>query len=150
MKLTTYQKRIVNQAIGYIRESIPEKGEAISKTDLAMVLPTLRLRGKEREHFLVILLDSQNRLITDEILFSGTIDAASVYPREVVKFGLKHNAAAMILAHNHPSGECEPSQADIRITATLKTALAMVDIRVLDHIIVGSDKCTSLASRGEM
>ena len=95
-------------------------------------------------------LDNQHRLLAFEELFRGTIDGASVYPREVVKHALKHNAAALIFAHNHPSGVAEPSQADIHITQRLKQALALVDIRVLDHIIVGDAETTSLAQHGSL
>jgi len=107
-----------------------------------------RLSGLDHESFSIIYLDNRHRVIFYEELFRGTIDGTSVYPREVVKESLAHNAAAIILAHNHPSGVAEPSQADERITKRLKSACELVDIRVLDHIIVGSDKCTSMASRG--
>ncbi len=97
---------------------------------------------------MVLYLDSQNQLIKDEVLFYGTINAASVYPREVVKAALRNNAAALILAHNHPSGVAEPSQADKLITTKLQQALALIDINVLDHIIVGGENCVSFAERG--
>jgi DNA repair protein RadC len=106
-----------------------------------------RLRDYEHEVFACLMLDNRNRVIAFRELFRGTIDGASVYPREVVKQALADNAAAVILAHNHPSGVCEPSQADIRITERLKKALALVDIRVLDHVIVG-DEITCLSERG--
>ncbi|WP_372762834.1 DNA repair protein RadC [Pseudoalteromonas sp.] len=109
---------------------------------------TLQMRGLQQEVFMVLYLDSQNHLIKDEILFYGTINAASVYPREVVKAALKNNAAAVILAHNHPSGIAEPSQADKLITTKLQQALQLVDINVLDHIIVGGENCVSFAQRG--
>jgi DNA repair protein RadC len=102
----------------------------------------------QSERFCAIFLDSRHRVIAFEVLFSGTIDGTSVYPREVVKRALELNAAALILAHNHPSGASEPSQADERITMRLKAALELIDVRVLDHIIVGSNQSTSLASRG--
>lgn len=107
-----------------------------------------QLRHYQHEVFLCLFLDSRHAVITAEELFSGTIDGASVYPREVVKRALQHNAAALIFAHNHPSGVAEPSQADIRITERLKQALALVDIRVLDHMVVGDGKVVSLAERG--
>ncbi|GIA88948.1 DNA repair protein RadC [Vibrio cholerae] len=94
-----------------------------------------------------MFLDNQHRLIAFEELFFGTIDSASVYPREVLKAALKVNAAALIFAHNHPSGDATPSQADKQITQRLKEALALVDIRVLDHIVVG-DSAISFAERG--
>lgn len=109
---------------------------------------TRRLRAREQEVFLCLFLDSRHAVIVCEELFHGTIDGASVYPREVVKRALKHNAAALILAHNHPSGVAEPSQADLRITERLKAALALVDIRVLDHMVVGDGEVVSLAERG--
>ena len=108
----------------------------------------LELKTQQREQFLVLFLDAQHRLITREVLFQGTIDAASVYPREVVKAALKHNAAAVILAHNHPSGVAEPSQADKLITHKLVQGLALVDIRVLDHLVVGGSQCVSFAEQG--
>lgn len=109
---------------------------------------TIQMRGLQQEVFMVLYLDSQNRLVKDEILFYGTINAASVYPREVVKAALKNNAAAVIFAHNHPSGIAEPSQADKLITNKLQQALQLVDINVLDHIIVGGETCVSFAERG--
>jgi DNA repair protein RadC len=104
--------------------------------------------GYEREVFLVLYLDNRHRLLAQEELFQGTIDGTSVHPREVVKQALKHNAAAVILAHNHPSGVADPSQADELITRRLKDALALVDIRCLDHLIVAGTTTTSLAERG--
>jgi DNA repair protein RadC len=106
-----------------------------------------RLRDYDYEVFACLMLDNRNRVIAFRELFRGTIDGASVYPREVVKQALADNAAAIILAHNHPSGISEPSQADIRITGRLKQALQLVDIRVLDHVIVG-DSVTSLSEQG--
>lgn len=105
-------------------------------------------QGYQREVFLCLFLDTQHRLIVAEELFQGTIDGASVYPREVVKKALLHNAAALIFAHNHPSGVAEPSGDDERITRRLREALGLVDIRVLDHIVVGASEEVSLAERG--
>ena len=96
-----------------------------------------------------MLLDSQHKVLECNIVFSGTIDGASIYPREIVKAALYANAAAVILAHNHPSGQPEPSNADKRITERIQSALALLDIRVLDHIIVG-DSCYSFAQSGEL
>jgi len=106
-----------------------------------------RLRDYNHEVFACLMLDNRNRVITFREMFRGTIDGASVYPREVVKQALADNAAAVILAHNHPSGVSEPSQADIRITERLRKALQLVDIRVLDHVIIG-DEITCLSERG--
>ena len=107
-----------------------------------------RLGRLEHESFCVIYLDNRHRVVHFDELFRGTIDGTSVYPREVVKEALKYNAAAIILAHNHPSGVAEPSAADERITKRLKAALELVDIRVLDHIIIGGNDSVSLAERG--
>jgi DNA repair protein RadC len=109
-----------------------------------------RLRDLEHEVFCCIYLDKRHRLIQFEELFRGTIDGASVHPREIVKLALQKNAAAVIVAHNHPSGVAEPSQADELITQRVKEALALVDIRLLDHIIVGEGVSVSLAERGLM
>ncbi len=104
--------------------------------------------GREREVFGCLFLDNRHRLIAVEEMFMGTIDGATVHPREVVKRALKLNAAAVILAHNHPSGVAEPSLADEQITARLRDALALVDIRVLDHLVVGGSTVTSFVERG--
>jgi DNA repair protein RadC len=109
-----------------------------------------KYQGRDSEIFSCLFLDSQHQLIVVEELFSGTIDGAAVYPREVVKKCLKYGSAAVIFAHNHPSGIAEPSQADIAITAKLKSALATIDVRVLDHLIIGDPNITSLAERGLM
>ena len=116
---------------------------ADSKTFLA-----LKLSHLEHEVFSIIFLDNRHKVITYEEMFRGTIDSASVYPREVLKRALQLNAAALILAHNHPSGEPEPSRSDEQITQRLKQALSLVDIRVLDHIIIGGTQPTSFAERG--
>ena len=100
--------------------------------------------------FACLFLDNRHRIISNEILFTGTIDGASVYPREVVKRCLQLNAAAIIFSHNHPSGIAEPSQADRQITLKLTQALALVDVRVLDHLVVGDKTVTSMAERGLM
>jgi DNA repair protein RadC len=107
-----------------------------------------RLRDLEHEMFCCLYLDKRHRLIQYQELFRGTIDGASVHPREIVKLALQHNAAAVIIAHNHPSGVAEPSQADEMITQRVKEALALVDIRLLDHIIIGDGGGVSFAERG--
>jgi DNA repair protein RadC len=108
------------------------------------------MRDYQREVFSVLLLDSRHQLLGYHELFHGTIDTTSVHPREVVKLALEKNAAAVIVAHNHPSGMAEPSNADIDITQRLKTALALIDIRLLDHFIIGRGDITSLANEGKM
>ena len=108
------------------------------------------LADYEHEVFALLMIDSKHRVLAFKELFRGTLDAASVYPREVVKLCLEHNAAAAILVHNHPSGDPEPSQADLTLTRKLQDALNLVDIRTLDHIVVGSEGCVSLAERGHL
>lgn len=107
-----------------------------------------RFSGQEHESFLVLFLDAQNRLICLDELFRGTLTQTSVYPREIVKLALRHNAAAVILAHNHPSGVAEPSQADQWLTDQLRQALGLVDVKVMDHFIVAGQMTVSLAERG--
>jgi DNA repair protein RadC len=107
-----------------------------------------QLRDRDHEVFCCLFLDNRHRVIRFDEVFRGTIDGASVHPREVVKLALARNAAAVILAHNHPSGVAEPSQADEMITLRLRDALALVDIRVLDHVVVGDGACVSFAERG--
>jgi DNA repair protein RadC len=104
--------------------------------------------GAERETFIVVFLDAQMRVIACEELFTGTLTQTSVYPREVVKRALHHNAGGVIFGHPHPSGQCEPSRADEYLTQTLKSALNLVDVRVLDHMVVAGTNCTSFAERG--
>ena len=131
----------------YYSESLPN-GESIrSPADTEGYLQA-RMRHLDHELFCCLFLDNRHRVLSFNELFRGTIDGTSVYPREVVKEALAVNAAAVILAHNHPSGVAEPSQADERITRRLKSALELVDIRLLDHLIVGDGRTTSLASRG--
>ena len=108
----------------------------------------LHLGSRSYEVFAVLFLDSQNRLLTLEELFRGTLTQTSVYPREVVVRALQHQAAAVVLAHNHPSGSVQPSRADEALTQTLKAALALVDVRVLDHVIVGHGQALSMAEQG--
>ena len=108
----------------------------------------LQLGSLSSEVFVVLFLDAQNRLVKSETLFTGTLTQTSVYPREVVKRALYHNAASVILAHNHPSGLAEPSRADQVLTKALKDALALVDVRVLDHFVVAGNSATSFAELG--
>jgi DNA repair protein RadC len=125
-----------------------ERGEALTSAQSTRQYLMAMLRDQQQEQFACLFLDSQHRVISFEVLFFGTIDSASVYPREVVRRCMQLNAAAVIFAHNHPSGIAEPSQADERITTRLIGALALVDIRVLDHFIVGDGVLVSFAERG--
>lgn len=123
-------------------------GPALTSPRAARDFLIARLRDRDHEVFCCLFLDTRHRLLGFDELFRGTLDGASVHPREVVKTALARNAAAVILAHNHPSGVAEPSQADEIITIRLRDALALVDIRLLDHLIVGDGTCASLAERG--
>ncbi|WP_434567658.1 DNA repair protein RadC [Vibrio chagasii] len=123
------------------------KGDVLTSSNATKEFLTYKLGQHEREVFAVLLLDNQHRLIEYNELFFGTIDAATVYPREVVKLALERNAAAVIFAHNHPSGNAEPSHADRRITSRLSDALALIDIRVIDHFVIGETP-VSFAERG--
>ena len=131
----------------YFESGLSPGEEIRNPGDTEMFLRT-QLRDLPHELFCCLYLDNRHRVIRFAELFRGTIDGTSVYPREVVKEALAANAAAVILAHNHPSGVAEPSQADEQITRRLKAALELVDIRLLDHLIVGDGPSTSLASRG--
>jgi len=125
-----------------------ESGDSLTSPDLVRHYLSAQLRHRTHEVFAVLFLDNQHRLRAFDELFQGTIDGASVYPREVVKRALAHNAAAVILAHNHPSGVAEPSQSDRRITQRLQQALDLVGVRVLDHMVVGDGEVVSFAERG--
>jgi DNA repair protein RadC len=125
-------------------------GIAFTSPDIVKDFLTLELSNLESERFDILFLNNQNQLIEHIPMFSGTIDGASVYPREIMKIALDLNAAALILAHNHPSGICDPSNADIKITTKIKAAMDTVDIRVLDHIIVGGTNTYSFAESGIM
>lgn len=123
-------------------------GDLLTSPGMVRDYIRIKSRKKKREEFHVLYMDSQNRLLADECMFLGTIDSCAVHPREVVKLALQHNAAAVILWHNHPSGHAEPSAADRAITKRLKDALALIDVRVLDHMVVGNPEIVSLAERG--
>src|SRR5690606_2523861 len=125
-----------------------QRGVSFTSPTLVKEYLVTKLSGFEHEVFAVLFLDSQHRLIEYSEMFRGTIDSASVYPREVVKEAMRCNAGAVILAHNHPSGNPEPSSADKTLTARLKEALALIDVRTLDHIIVAGADTTSFAERG--
>lgn len=125
-----------------------QHGEALTSPQLTRSYLSAQLRDRPQEVFACLFLDNQHRVLRYEELFHGSIDGASVYPREVVKAALKHNAAAVIFAHNHPSGVAEPSRADRDLTRRLCDALRLVDIRVLDHCVVGDGEIVSFAERG--
>jgi DNA repair protein RadC len=124
------------------------QGAALASPQAVRDFLRLSLAGLDHEVFMALFLDAQNRVLASEALFRGTLTQTSVYPREVVKRALAHNAASLILAHNHPSGVAEPSQADRWLTDQLKAALALVDVKVLDHFIVAGEQALSFAERG--
>lgn len=124
------------------------RGACLTSPQVTKDFLTLELSPLDQEVFCCLFLDNRHRIITFEKMFFGTLDGASVHPREVVKQALAHNAAAIIFAHNHPSGVTEPSRADVQLTRRLTDALALVDVRVLDHMVVGEGEPVSFAERG--
>jgi DNA repair protein RadC len=140
---------VLEMARRHLHEQL-QRETALDNPDTTRRYLLSRLRHHQHEVFACLFLDNRHRIICFEELFHGTIDGASVHPREVVKRALHHNAAAVILAHNHPSGIAEPSRADIQITRRLVEALALVDIRVLDHLVIGDAEGVSLAERGQL
>ncbi len=131
----------------WLHEEMKE-GDAMNSPQVVKDFLTLHFAGQEYESFVAIFLDAQHRVIKASELFRGTLTQTSVYPREIVKASLKHNCAAVIFAHNHPSGVVEPSQSDRMLTDALKQALSLVDVRVLDHFVVAGNKTMSFAERG--
>ncbi|WNI88678.1 RadC family protein [Citrobacter portucalensis] len=146
--LSPYARRTLRRAMNLLERQLREPGVAFTSASATRDWLRLHMAGEEREVFMVLFLDNQNRLIAHETLFTGTISHTEVHPREVVKAALKHNAAAVIVAHNHPSGLAEPSPADRRLTERLKRALDLVDIRLPDHLVVGGMEVVSFAERG--
>ncbi|MDX1454702.1 MAG: DNA repair protein RadC [Gammaproteobacteria bacterium] len=138
---------VLEMAGRHLGEALQQPDACVDSASVARYLQA-RLRDRPHEVFLCLLLDNRHRLLDSLELFRGTIDGASVYPREVVKEALARGAAAVIFAHNHPSGVAEPSAADRQITRRLKNALALVDIRTLDHLVVGDGETVSFAERG--
>ena len=146
-----YRPALPNEILGAAQQLLLRQlreGPVFDSPQAARDFLCVKLGLLEHEVFVVLMLDAQHRLIEYVELFRGTVSQTSVYPREVVKEALARNAAAMILAHNHPSGLAEPSRADELLTQTLKTALALVDVRVLDHLIVAGKRVLSFAERG--
>ena len=146
--LPPHVQRSVDKAFELLSRYLHQSGVAFTSTDVARDWLCLRMAGREREEFMVLYLNHQNQLLAWETLFTGSINSTEVHPREVVKRALYFNAAAVILAHNHPSGDIAPSQSDKIITQRLIQALGLVDIRVLDHFIVGGRQIASFAENG--
>ena len=141
-------QRTVQHALALLDRHLRETGVAFTSIQAARDWLRLKMAGLEREEFMVLYLNQQNQLIAYETLFTGTINSTEVHPREVVKRALYFNAAAVLFAHNHPSGDTTPSQADKAVTQRLVQALQLVDIRVPDHLIVGGTQILSFAEHG--
>jgi len=143
----TQLQSVMEMSRRHLSESLRYGSSLNSPREVRQFL-TSHLRHRMREVFAVLFLDSQHRLITYEELFFGTIDSANIHPREILRQALAHNASAVILAHNHPSGIAEPSQSDRHVTDILTKALGLVDIRVIDHLVIGDGHIVSFAERG--
>lgn len=139
---------IIEQALAILDMRMFQHGEALTSPRDSAAYLKLKLGSYQWEVFGVLFLDNRHRVLAFEEMFRGTLDGASVHPREVVRAALKHNAAAVILAHNHPSGVAEPSAADRNITRQLRDALQLIGTRVLDHLVIGAGEPASMAARG--
>lgn len=146
--LTCRERGTVDRALAIVGRCLAESRTVFATPDAVKHYLQLQLGGEPHEVFAVLFLDVQNRLIAFERLFTGTLSQTSVYPREVVLAALAHRAAAVVLAHNHPSGSVQPSRADELLTQTLKNTLALIDVWVLDHVIVAPGEVLSMAERG--
>jgi DNA repair protein RadC len=142
------EDRIIDQALRILEQRLRGQGPSLSEVMACGAFFRLRLGSEEREHFEAAFLNTRHQLIAVERLFSGTVDGAEVHPRIVVQRALAMNASAVLLAHNHPSGHAEPSAADRALTARLKSALGLVEVRLLDHFVVTAADAMSMASRG--
>ena len=145
--LRARERGALDRALAIVGRALRER-EVFTTPDAVKQYLQLHLAGEQREHFAVMYLDSQNRLIAFQVHFTGTLSQTSVYPREIVLAALGYNAGAVVLAHNHPAGNVTPSRADECLTQTIKAALALVDVRVLDHVIVAPGAALSMAERG--
>lgn len=146
--LTPYAQRTIRRAINLLDKYLRQPGIPFTSSTAARDWLRLQLAGQEREVFMVLYLDNQHRLLENEALFAGSVNHVQVHPREVVKSALRFNAAAVVFAHNHPSGDPEASQCDRDITGRLQEALALVDVKTLDHLVIGSEGIVSFAERG--
>ncbi|HHP2703487.1 TPA: RadC family protein [Citrobacter freundii] len=148
LALTPYAQRTIQRALNLLDKHLRQPGVSFLSTTETRDWLRLKMAVLEREEFIALFLDNQHQLLACETLFTGTINHTEVHPREIVKAALRHNAAAVILAHNHPSGMAEPSRADRLITSNLQNTLLLVDVRVLDHLIIGHREIVSFAERG--
>ncbi|EAB2700190.1 DNA repair protein RadC [Salmonella enterica] len=146
--LTPYAQRTIQRAVSLLDKHLRQPGVSFLSATETRDWLRLKMAGLEREEFMVLFLNNQHQLLACETLFTGTINHTEVYPREIVKAALRYNAAAVILAHNHPSGTAEPSRADRLITSNLQNTLLLVDVRILDHFIIGHREIVSFAERG--
>ena len=147
-ELPTPAQHIVREALSLLEKQLREPGAVFTSSEAVRDWCRLHLSMLEHEEFTVLFLDNQHRMIAYETLFRGTINKADIYPRELVKSALRYNSAAVIVAHCHPSGYAEPSHADRQLTNRLKQAMDLVDIRLLDHLVVGGMEVISFAERG--
>ncbi|RTQ00589.1 DNA repair protein RadC [Enterobacter sp. WCHEn045836] len=147
-ELAPADQQTIREALTLLAYQLREPGVAFTSSSSVRDWLRLQLASLEREEFTALFLDNQHRLIAHETLFTGTINHTQVHPREVVKAGLKYNCAAVIVAHCHPSGLAEPSKADRQVTTRIQQALDLVDIRLLDHLVVGGMEIVSFSERG--
>lgn len=147
-EISETEREVVDNALSIIASKLKCRDQFFNDPDMVKNYLRLRLAMEKRELFVVLFLDSQHRLVVDETVFMGTLDAAPLYCRVVAQKALQYNAAAVVIAHNHPSGVAEPSRADRSITERLSQSLSLLDIRVLDHFVVGYPEVISFAERG--
>ena len=147
-ELAPTEQQTVRTALTLLEQQLREPGASFTSSHALRDWLRLQLATQEREEFAALFLDNQHRLIAHETLFPGTINHTQDHPREIVKAALQHNAAAVVVVHNHPSGYAEPSQDDRNITGRISEALALVDIRLLDHMVIGGMEIVSFAERG--
>ena len=150
IELSRDERKTVNAAFKILDKAIRAPGASLTSPELVADYIKLNIATRPHEVFIVLFLDNQHRMIESQEMFRGTINQASVYPREIVKEALRLNAAACILAHNHPSGVTEPSSSDQAITKKIQMALDLIDVRVLDHFVIGGQKHQSFAQLGLM
>lgn len=146
--LAARERGVIDRALEIVGRCLRQPGVVMADPDAVKQYIRLHIGAETAEVFCVMYLDPQNRMIAFERMFQGTLTQTSVYPREVALAALAHRASAVVLAHNHPSGVVQPSRADQTLTQTLKGSLALVDVRVLDHVIVSGDKALSMAEKG--
>lgn len=146
--LPVHEQAVIEAALAILRARMRKPGNRVDTPDAARSMAMLYFAGHQVESFAVMFLDPAHRLIAFEEMSRGTLTQTNVYPREIVRAALRHNAASVILTHNHPSGYAEPSAADKLLTAALKDALRTVDVRTLDHFVIGGDQLFSFAEQG--